>query len=89
MPESPFFRALAFWDEFNTGRIDYEVTERTFRSYKWTFISLAKYTMTNIVCFSSLPLNIVAYLGVIFSLDSGILIGLGIWAGIFRQYMMR
>lgn len=76
MPErKTFFRALTFWVGFKTTQISYEVAERNIGTSKWSFISLVKYAITNIVSFSSLPLNIVTYLGIISFLG---MIGLGI-----------
>lgn len=66
MPErKTFFRALTFWVGFKTGRISYEVADRTIGTSKWSFVGLVKYALTNIICFSSIPLNIVTYLGII------------------------
>lgn len=66
MPErKTFFRALTFWVGFKTGRVSYEVADRTIGTSKWSFMGLVKYALTNIICFSSIPLNIVTYLGVI------------------------
>lgn len=66
MPErKTFFRALTFWVGFNTERISYEVADRTIGVSKWSFVGLVKYAMSNIICFSSIPLNIVTYLGIL------------------------
>lgn len=76
MPErKTFFRALTFWVGFHTTQISYEVAERNIGSSKWSFATLVKYAITNIISFSSLPLSIVTYLG-IFSLFGTIALGI-------------
>lgn len=59
-----FFRALSFWVGFKSVKIEYEVEERKFGTTKWSFGSLLKYAINNATSFSTLPLQIVTYLGV-------------------------
>ncbi len=66
MPErKTFFRALTFWVGFKTCSVKYDVAERAIGETKWSTKSLIKYALNNIVSFSSAPLNLVTYLGVI------------------------
>ncbi len=70
-----FFRALTFWSGFKSTNVEYEVAERENGTTKWTSRSLIKYAVTNVISFSSAPLSIVTYIGVIsfiFSLILGI-----------------
>lgn len=71
MPErQTFFRALSFWVGFKSCQVFYEVAERQNGESKWSLKSLIKYAITNIISFSSKPLNIVTFLGA-FSLFFG------------------
>lgn len=76
MPErKTFFRALTFWTGFKSCSISYDVAERVAGTTKWSTKSLIRYACTNILSFSSAPLNIVSFIGVaalIFSLILGI-----------------
>lgn len=60
-----FFRALSFWSGFKSGQVSYEVAEREIGESKWSTRKLIKYAITNIASFTSAPLNLVTYLGVI------------------------
>ena len=64
MPErKTFFRALTFWVGFKSCSVYYNVAERAIGETKWSVMGLIKYAISNIISFSSLPLNIVTYLG--------------------------
>lgn len=64
MPErAPFFRALSSWIGFRTATVDFEVQERAFGSSKWSMWSLIKYAVSNIVSFSSAPMQLVSLMG--------------------------
>lgn len=66
MPErKTFFRALTFWTGFKSCQIQYDVAQRTAGESKWSSGALVRYAITNIISFSSTPLNIVTYIGVI------------------------
>ncbi len=58
-----FFRALTFWAGFNSTTIEYEVKERQFGETKWSYKSLFKYAIMNATAFSTLPLQIVTFMG--------------------------
>lgn len=70
-----FFRALTFWVGFKTIKIEYEVQERMYGTTKWSFSSLMRYAITNATSFSTLPLQLVTYLGTI-SIVFGIVLGI-------------
>ncbi len=76
MPErNTFFRALSFWVGFKTCQVHYDVADRAFGTTKWSFIKLAQYALSNIVAFSTRPLNIVSYIGVL-SMFAGLVLGI-------------
>lgn len=60
-----FFRALTFWVGFKSTKLDYEVEERAFGKSKWSFKSLLLYAINNATSFSTLPLQIVTFLGIV------------------------
>lgn len=64
MPErNTFFRALSYWAGFKTAKLPYQVAERAAGKSKWSTRSLIRYAITNIISFSSAPLQIVTVLG--------------------------
>jgi len=76
MPErKTFFRAMSFWVGFKSCQVGYDVQERAFGTTKWSFFKLTKYAISNIVSFSTKPLNIVNYIGGI-SIFAGLIVGI-------------
>ena len=76
MPErKTFFRAMSFWAGFKNCQIHYDVAERAYGTTKWSFFKLARYAISNIVSYSTRPLTIVSYMGVI-SLLAGVVVGI-------------
>ncbi len=74
MPErKTFFRAMSFWVGFKSCQVCYDVAERAFGTTKWSFFKLVRYAVSNIVAFSTKPLNIVSYIGIIALLAGAIL----------------
>jgi len=64
LPErSPFFRALSTWVGFKSVKIEYDVEERKEGASNWSFFSLTKYAIRNIVSFSSVPLKMITWTG--------------------------
>ena len=68
-----FFRALSFWVGFKKTSVYYEVADRVSGRSKWSAVSLMKYAIKNMVCFSYTPLHIISAVGILF-----VLIALGI-----------
>lgn len=58
-----FFRGLVAWVGFREENLLFDVQERNFGTTKWGLVSLARYSLRNVVAFSSLPLIGVAYTG--------------------------
>ncbi len=76
MPErKTFFRAMSFWAGFKNCQVRYDVAERAFGTTKWSFFKLARYAVSNIVSYSTRPLTVVSYMGVI-SLLAGLIVGI-------------
>ena len=70
-----FFRALTFWVGFKSVKLEYEVEERKFGTTKWSFRSLMKYAINNATSFSTLPLQLVTFMGMV-SIFGGIILGI-------------
>lgn len=70
-----FFRALSFWVGFKSANIRYEVQERTAGESKWSFMSLLKYAIMNTTSFTTAPLQLVTFLGML-SIVLAVLMGL-------------
>lgn len=60
---SRFFRGLVAWVGFETVNLPFDVQERNAGETKWSPLSLIKYSIRNVLTFSSLPLLGVAYSG--------------------------
>ena len=72
--KNAFFRALSSWIGFETAQVEFEVQPRLEGESKWSFVSLVKYAVTNIVSFTTAPLQLVTFLGagmLVFSLLLG------------------
>ncbi len=70
-----FFRALSFWAGFRSVSVRYEVQERTAGESKWSFFSLIKYALMNTTSFTTVPLQIVTFLGIL-SIAVSVVMGL-------------
>ncbi len=67
MPErQTFFRAMSSWVGFRTEYVYFDVPERQFGKTKWSLKSLVRYAVNSITSFTSLPLQIVTVIGIIF-----------------------
>ena len=65
MPErNAFFRALSAWIGYKTISVEFDVQEREEGVSKWSTKSLIRYAITNIVSFSSAPMQFVTGAGV-------------------------
>lgn len=75
MPErNTFFRALSSWIGFQTARIEFDVQPRAAGKSSWSARKLIGYAVRNITSFTSAPLQIVTFLGVLM-LAASILLG--------------
>lgn len=65
MPErNAFFRALSSWVGFRTASVEFDVRERTEGESRWSTWALIRYAVTNIVAFSSAPMQFVTFAGI-------------------------
>ncbi|MCQ2492544.1 MAG: glycosyltransferase family 2 protein [Lachnospiraceae bacterium] len=71
--KNAFFRALSSWVGFSTTSVEFEVEERISGESKWSSWALMKYAVNNITSFSSAPMQIVTFLGVIMLIISVVL----------------
>ncbi len=60
-----FFRALSSWIGFKTTTVEFDVREREAGVSKWSTLSLFKYAISNITSFSTFPIQIITFLGII------------------------
>ncbi len=62
-----FSKGIFSWIGFNTKYIPYEVQERNAGETKWSFTKLVKYAFSGISAFSTKPLNLATFIGMITS----------------------
>ena len=75
MPErNMFFRATSSWVGYRTANVEFEVQKRQAGESKWSSWSLIKYAFTNIVSFTTVPLQFISIGGVVCFLCSLILL---------------
>lgn len=76
MPErNAFFRAMSSWIGFKSTSVEFDVQEREAGVSKWSTKSLIKYAVTNIVGYSSAPMQFVTGAGIVVFL-MGIVLGI-------------
>lgn len=80
--KNAFFRALSSWIGFETAQVEFEVQPRQEGESKWSFLSLVRYAITNIVSFTTAPLQLVTVLGAVVFIMS---VGLGVWS-LFQKF---
>lgn len=74
MPErNVFFRALSYWVGFRKTSVQYQVQERTAGHSKWSTTALIRYAVTNIASFSTMPMQIVTWVGIVFMIFAAVL----------------
>ncbi len=61
-----FFRALSSWVGFCKTQVEFDVQQRIAGKTKWSTKSLMKYAVTNITSFSTLPMQMVTGLGIVY-----------------------
>lgn len=75
--KNAFFRALSSWIGFETAQVEFEVQPRMEGESKWSFFALVRYAITNIVSFTTAPLQLVTLLGAgVFTAS----VVLGVWS---------
>lgn len=67
LPErNVFFRALSYWVGYRKTSVTYQVQPRQAGESKWSIKSLIRYAVSNITSFSTVPMQIVSWIGGIF-----------------------
>jgi len=79
-----FFRALSFWMGFKRATVYFDVQERVAGTTKWSFFSLLKYALDNVISFSNKPLHIIAILGILFA-AVGSFVGIDVLYSLFNH----
>lgn len=70
-----FSKGIFGWVGFNTKWLEYENIERAAGETKWSFWKLFKYSIEGIVAFSTVPLLISSFIGLLFFIISLVMIG--------------
>jgi dolichol-phosphate mannosyltransferase len=58
-----FFRGLVAWAGYRVAEIPFDVQERVAGRSKWSVAALVRYSLRNVIAFTSFPLLLVAYAG--------------------------
>ena len=74
--KNAFFRALSSWIGFKTTKIEFNVQERTVGESKWSTVALIRYAISNVSAFSTAPMQIVTFLGILM-LSASVILGCG------------
>ena len=69
-----FFRGLVNWVGYRVVDVEFDVSERECGTSKWSLPGLIRYSLNNLMAFSSLPLIAVAYVGFITTGLGGLLL---------------
>ncbi len=83
--KNAFFRALSAWIGFETAQVEFEVQPRAAGRSEWSLRSLTRYAATNLAAFSTAPLQVVTFLGVLVFLCSLVLGVHSLWQKINGQ----
>jgi polyisoprenyl-phosphate glycosyltransferase len=75
-----FFRGMTVWMGFTTVQIPFEVVPRSVGQSTWSMFKRVKLALTGITAFSSFPLHLVTFAGLIF-------LGLSVLLGIETVYL--
>lgn len=68
-----FFRGLSHWVGYKRTSVYFDVAEREKGESKWSFLGLVKFGISAITSFSAMPLYIVTFIGILFSVVSFVL----------------
>lgn len=69
-----YYRGLVVWAGFRVMQLPVEIQERAAGTTKWSLIGLLRYSFRNMVEFTSLPLQVIAWVGFL-SVIGGLLLG--------------
>lgn len=68
-----FFRALSSWLGYKSAVVEFDVKERASGSTKWSIKSLVKYAIGSITSFTTAPMQLITFSGVLFFLFAVVL----------------
>ena len=68
-----FFRALSNYVGFKKTRVYFDVEDRIEGVSKWSKRKLISYALTNITSYTTLPMQIVTYIGIIFMIFTNVI----------------
>lgn len=69
-----FSKGIFGWVGYETKWVEFENVERTHGETKWSFWGLVKYSLEGIIAFSTAPLSIASFMGVLFCVLAFVLI---------------
>ena len=69
-----FSKGIYGWVGYETKWVEFENVERAHGETKWSFWGLVKYSLEGIIAFSTAPLSIASFMGVLFCVLAFILI---------------
>lgn len=78
-----FSKGIFNWVGFKIKWLEYENVQRVDDETSWSFWSLFRYSIEGIVAFSTLPLSLSTYLGILFSIVAFLLIVLFVLQNLF------
>ncbi len=58
-----YYRGLVVWVGFNVAQLPVEIAARAAGQTKWSLVGLWRYSLRNLVAFTSLPLRMIAWFG--------------------------
>lgn len=61
-----FFRALSSWLGYKSAMVEFDVKERTVGKTKWSLKSLVKYAIGSICSFTTAPMQLITFSGIVF-----------------------
>ena len=68
-----FFRGMTAWMGFTTVQIPFEVAQRSTGQSTWSYLKRLKLAITGITAFSTMPLQLVSFVGLVFLVFSIVL----------------
>ena len=60
-----YYRGLVVWAGFRVAQLSVEMEARAAGDTKWSLVGLMRYSVRNVVAFSSFPLHLIAWLGLL------------------------
>lgn len=74
-----FFRGIIGWARYPSAQLPFSVAERNGGTTSWSRFRLLRYAISNITSFSSLPLKLVSYLGLVTLIFGAVIGAMSLW----------